>query len=77
MAGLLTENSILKLTSVAFVGGLLGRGLRYLLNIIIARGVGAEALGLFALGLVVLKASALIARVGLDEAAQRYVPIYQ
>lgn len=68
------RRSLTGLISLAFVGGLLGRGLRYLLNIIIARSIGLDALGIFAFGLVVLKAAAVVARLGLDNAALKYVP---
>ena len=46
------RQNITKLASIALVGGLIGRGLRYTLNIIISRGLGAEALGLFAFGIL-------------------------
>lgn len=71
------KNSITKLASIAFLGGLFGRGLRYAVNVVIARGLGPEALGLFAFGMVVMKASGVVARLGLDRAVQKYVPIYR
>lgn len=71
------RNSITKLVSIAFLGGLIGRGLRYGFNIIIARGLGFEALGVFAFGTVVMKGGAVLSRVGLDSAAQKYIPIYR
>ncbi|PSP90320.1 polysaccharide biosynthesis protein [Halobacteriales archaeon QS_4_69_34] len=71
------RNSITKLTSITFFGVLIGRGLRYGFNVVIARGLGLDALGLFAFGTVVMKGSAVIARMGLDSAAQKFIPIYQ
>lgn len=71
------QNSITKLVSIAFLGGLIGRGLRYGFNIVIARGLGLDALGLFAFGMVVMKGGGVFARVGLDNAAQKYIPIYR
>ncbi|RBI61644.1 polysaccharide biosynthesis protein [halophilic archaeon] len=71
------KDSITKMASVAFLGGLVGRALRYSLNVIIARGLGTDALGLFAFGMIVMKASGIPARLGLDNAAQKYIPIYQ
>lgn len=71
------RNSITKLVSIAFLGGLIGRGLRYGFNIVIARGLGLEALGLFAFGMVVMKGCGVFARIGLDSATQKYVPIYR
>ena len=71
------QKSITTVVSVAFVGGLLGRGLRYLLNVVIARGLGAEALGTFAFGMVVLKFLAVFSRLGFDSVALKYVPRYR
>lgn len=71
------RNSITKLVSIAFLGGLIGRGLRYGFNIVIARGLGLDALGLFAFGMVVMKGGGVFARIGLDSAAQKYIPIYR
>jgi O-antigen/teichoic acid export membrane protein len=68
------SNSITTLVSVAFFGSILGKGLRYLLNVAIARGFGADALGLFAFGMVVMKSGALFSRLGLDNAIFKYVP---
>lgn len=70
------RKSIFQLASIAFVGGIVGRGLRYAINVVIARGLGSEALGLFALGVVLMKVPSVVARVGLDTAAQKFVPIY-
>lgn len=69
--------SISSLASVAFVGALLGRGLDYALRILIARELGAEALGEFALALVVLQISGSLAMFGLDTTAQRYIPVFR
>lgn len=71
------RNSITKLVSISFLGGLIGRGLRYGFNIVIARGLGLEALGVFAFGMVVMKAGGVFARFGLDSAAQKFIPIYR
>lgn len=71
------KKSILNLISIAFLGSLIGRGLHYLFNVVIARGLGAEALGIFAFGMVVMKALSAMARFGLDTATQKYIPIYR
>ena len=70
------RKSLTGLASVAFVGGLFGRVLRYALNIVIANGLGTGALGYFAFGMVVMKAGGVLARLGLDNAAQKFVPKY-
>ncbi|WP_128476577.1 oligosaccharide flippase family protein [Halorussus pelagicus] len=69
--------SITKLVSIAFLGGLIGRGLRYALNVVIARGLGTDALGVFAFGLVLMKAGSVLARFGLGSGAQKFIPIYR
>lgn len=69
--------SITSLTSVAFVGALLGRGLDYVLRVLIARGLGAEALGEFVLALVVLQLAGSLAMFGLNTTAQRYIPVFR
>lgn len=71
------RNSITTLVSIAFLGGLIGRGFRYLFNIVIARGLGLDALGVFAFGMVVMKGCGVFARIGLDSAVQKYIPIYR
>jgi len=70
------KQNFTNLVSIAFVGGLVGRGLRYGFNIVIARGLGPDALGLVAFGLVVMKAISVVSQMGLDQAAQKYIPIY-
>lgn len=71
------RDSITKLVSISFLGGLIGRGLRYGFNVVIARGLGVEALGVFAFGMVVMKGGGVFARIGLDNAAKKYIPIYR
>ncbi|WP_254545798.1 oligosaccharide flippase family protein [Halomarina pelagica] len=71
------NKSLTEQFSVAFLGGIFGRALRYSFSLIIAQGLGLDALGLFAFGLVLLKVGSVIARVGFDTAAQKFVPIYQ
>lgn len=70
------NDSITKAISIALTGGILGRGLRYGLTFVIAHGLGPEALGIFSFGLVVVKAGGVVARLGLQNAAQKYVSIY-
>jgi O-antigen/teichoic acid export membrane protein len=70
------RQNITNLVSIAFVGGMVGKGLRYGINVVVARGLGAEALGLFAFGTVLMKAVSVVSQMGLDRAAQKYIPIY-
>lgn len=71
------RDSITKLVSISFLGGLIGRGLRYGFNVVIARGLGFEALGVFAFGMVVMKGGGVFARLGLDSAAKKFIPVYR
>jgi O-antigen/teichoic acid export membrane protein len=71
------QKNITTVVFVAFAGGMIGRALRYLINVVIARGLGAEALGTFAFGMVVLKLLAVFSRLGFDNAALKYVPRYR
>lgn len=70
------NDSLSKAISVALTGGIFGRGLRYGLTFVIAHGLGPQALGIFSFGLVVVKAGSVISRLGLQNAAQKYVSIY-
>ncbi|MCF2206133.1 flippase [Halobacterium salinarum] len=71
------RDSITKLVSISFLGGLIGRALRYGFNIIIARGLGVEALGVFAFGMVLMKGGGVFVRIGLDSAARKFIPVYR
>ena len=71
------RQNILKLISIAFLGGVVGRGFRYVSEIVIARSLGPDALGLFAFGLVVMTTISVPVRLGLDNAAQKFIPQYQ
>ena len=63
-------------SAVFFVGTLFTAGLGYLFKIYLARVLGAEALGIYALGMTVGGVLGLIAALGLPQAAARYVAVY-
>lgn len=71
------RDNIIKLVSISFLGSLIGRALRYGFNVVIARGLGFEALGVFAFGMVIMKGGGVFARIGLDSATKKYIPIYR
>jgi O-antigen/teichoic acid export membrane protein len=71
------QDSIAGLVSIAFAGNVMGRGLSYALNFVIATGLGPEAVGLFAFGIVIMNIGAIFARLGLDGAIRKLVPVYQ
>jgi len=60
-----------------FVGIVIGTGLRYILQIIITRNLGAELFGLFFLGFAIFKVAGIIAEMGLPNGIIRYVSIFQ
>lgn len=70
------DKSLVELVSTSFVGGIATRGLTYLLHLVIAWYLGANGLGVFAFGLVILHGGTLLAKLGLDNAVQKYTPIY-
>ncbi len=71
------RRSVLFLVGVAFAGAVVGKGIRYLIQFVIARGLGPEAVGFFAMGLVVVKIGSRFAQAGLDKAAEKYVSIHE
>jgi len=68
---------VAKGAGITFAGTVSGRGLWFLSQVIIARSFGAEVFGLYIIGLMVLKVTELIARLGLDSGAMRYVSIHR
>lgn len=68
---------MLLLTSVALIGTIVGKGMRYAIQLVIAWGLGAEAVGFFAFGLTVVSIGARFAQAGLDKAAEKYVSIHE
>ena len=63
-------------SAVFFAGTLFTAGAGYLFKIYLARVLGAEALGIYALGMTVGGVLGLIAAMGLPQAAARYVAVY-
>jgi O-antigen/teichoic acid export membrane protein len=63
-------------SAVFFAGTLFAAAAGYLFKIYLARVVGAEALGIYALGMTVGGVLGLVAALGLPQAAARYVAVY-
>ena len=63
-------------SAVFFAGTLFTAAAGYLFKIYLARVLGAEALGIYALGMTVGGVLGLIAALGLPQAAARYVAVY-
>jgi O-antigen/teichoic acid export membrane protein len=61
----------------SLVGSSVGKGLFFLSQIIIARILGVEAFGLYALGLASVKICEIVARLGLNTGGMRFVSLYK
>lgn len=68
---------IAKGTGVTLTGSSVGRGIFFLSQIIIARFLGVEVFGLYALGFATVKICEIIARLGLNTGGMRFVSIYK
>jgi len=63
--------------SIAFFGGtIFTMGVGYLVKIYVARVLGAELLGIYALGMTLVSLTQLVGCLGLNGAASRYVAVY-
>lgn len=70
------NKSLVNLVSIALIGGAAGKLFQYLINIVIGRNFGPDALGVFAFGMVILTIGTTIGKAGLDSAAKKYTAIY-
>ena len=61
----------------ALFGSLLGKGLFFLSQVIIARCLGLESFGLYALGFTLVKICEIFARLGLNNGGMRFVSIHK
>jgi O-antigen/teichoic acid export membrane protein len=68
---------IAKGAGIVFLGSLIGNGLRYLFQIIVARSLGAELFGLFFLGLTAYTIAEMFSELGLPNGVIRYIALYQ
>ncbi len=62
-------------TALAFAGAVLGNGVVYLLGVLIGRLLGADGVGFFFLGLVMMQLASSVCRMGLAEGILRFVSI--
>ncbi len=67
---------LLKGSSIAFVLRIIGIIAGYIFTLLITRGYGAEAMGVFALSFTLLQISSVIGRLGMDTALLRFVAEY-
>lgn len=61
---------------LVFAGSMVGSGLRYVFQLLVARSLGAELFGIFLLGLTVFSVAEVIVQLGLPNGVVRYVALY-
>jgi O-antigen/teichoic acid export membrane protein len=61
---------------IAFTGIIIGSGLRYLFQVIVARNLRTEVFGLFFLGFAIFKVSAMITELGLPTGILRFIAVF-
>jgi len=64
-------------TGISLTGGVVESGLKYAYNVIIARNIGAELLGIYFLGLTVINFAGVFSRLGLDNGVLHFVALYK
>jgi len=62
---------------IAFLGSFINRILNYVLRIVVARGLGVEAYGLFILAVIIMRTFVAFSSLGLYEGIVRFVPYYR
>ncbi|GAF83241.1 unnamed protein product, partial [marine sediment metagenome] len=67
------EIKIAKEASIAVGGGAIGGLFRYLFNVLIARFLGVEVLGFYAISMAVTQVAAVLGKLGLDMGLVRFV----
>lgn len=70
------SKSLAGLISFALVGAIIGKTLRYIMNYIIGVEFGAEILGYFTFGLVLIRAGSVFVSIGLRTSSQRFISQY-
>jgi stage V sporulation protein B len=68
---------IVKTSVIVLLGLVLSKLLNYAYRIIIARGLGPEAYGLFSLATMIAGAFIALSSIGLSEGLLRFIPIYR
>ena len=63
--------------SYTFAGVLIGKAALFLTLVFLARSLGVEALGVYTLGLAIIRICEILGRFGLNNGAMRYVAIYK
>jgi O-antigen/teichoic acid export membrane protein len=69
-------STVAKGAGISFSGKITGTGIKYLTQVIIARFLGTELFGLYALGIVLYQVGETLARMGLQSGTVRYASIH-
>ena len=70
-------STLAKGASIAFFGTILGTGLKYFFELIVARNLGADLFGIFFLGFTIYKILERVGSLGLPLGVLRYVSIFR
>lgn len=71
-----TLKKLAKGTGISFGGKMTSTGMKYLTQVALASFLGAETFGLYSLGIVIYQLGELLARMGLESGAVRYISIH-
>ena len=71
-----TARKIIKGGGIGLIAVLLGRVVGFILNVLLARGLGPESFGLYALGTSVVSVSVVLAMLGMGISIVRFGSIY-
>lgn len=74
------QSSLSSITNGAglfFAGRLLSRGLRFLLNFLLTRGLGAAVYGVYGYGMTLFSIAIILARFGTGQSVLRFLPTYE
>ena len=69
--------TIAKGAGIGFIGTIIGTGLKYLFELIIARNLGARLFGVFFLGFTIFKLLERVSTLGLHNGVLRYVSLFR
>ncbi|MFW9973232.1 MAG: oligosaccharide flippase family protein, partial [Candidatus Odinarchaeota archaeon] len=68
---------IAKGAGIFFIGSIIGVGLRYIFELIVARNLGPDQFGLFFLGFSALKIMEIVSTLGLHRGVLRYIALFK
>lgn len=69
--------SITRGASLFFIGRLLSQGLKFILSLLLTRGLGASLYGIYTYGTTILSFAIILARMGSGKSLLRFIPAYE